>query len=394
MHRNTDKILTTHPGRLPNPTNMATVQAAKASGDKAKFESETITGIGQMIARQKQIGIDIMSDGEFWKGRNQAYYDSRVTGITSAPLKPGQSPSLTHDLRERTSDEFKAFYDAFDKVGNAPMPGVVNPPASVRWAITSEVKSQGDAAIKEEIALVKKAIAAAGEKPENFFFPVLGPGWLDHFVMNDYYKTEEEYVYAMALVAKADFKAVADAGFVLQIDDPGLVDTWAMLSPAPSIEDYRKRIQLRVEATNWALEGVDEEMIRFHTCWGSWHTPHVTDLPLKHTVDIMLQVKAAAYSIEAADVQHELDYQVWEETKFPDGKVFIPGVIAHKTSTVEPPELVAHRIIQYANIMGKENVIAGVDCGVGGRCYPDIGWAKLKALADGAAMASKQLWRK
>ena len=223
---------------------------------------------------------------------------------------------------------------------------------------------------------------------------MLGPGWLDHFVMNDFYKTEEEYVYAMALVAKADFKAVADAGFVLQIDDPGLVDTWAMLSPAPTIEDYRKRIQLRVEATNWALEDCPEDMIRFHTCWGSWHTPHVTDLPLKHTVDIMLQVKAAAYSIEAADVQHVLDYEVWEDTKLPDGKVFIPGVIAHKTSTVEPSELVAHRIVQYANIMGKENVIAGVDCGVGGRCYPDIGWAKLKALADGAAMASKQLWNK
>jgi 5-methyltetrahydropteroyltriglutamate--homocysteine methyltransferase len=373
---------------------MAAVQAAKSGGDATAFANESKTGIVAMIERQKQIGIDIMSDGEFWKGRDQKYYDSRVTGITSMPLQPGQSPSLTHDLRERTSPEFRSFYEAFDRVGNAPMPGVVNPPPSTRWAIVGEVKSQGDAAIKGEIAMVKNAIEAAGEKVENFFFPVLGPGWLDHFVMNDYYKTEEEYVYAMALVAKADFKAVADAGFVLQIDDPGLVDTWAMLSPAPSIEDYRKRIQLRVEATNWALEDVPEEMIRFHTCWGSWHTPHVTDLPLKHTADIMLQVKAAAYSIEAADVQHVLDYEVWEDTKFPDGKVFIPGVIAHKTSTVEPPELVAHRIVQYANIMGKENVIAGVDCGVGGRCYPDIGWAKLKALADGAAMATKQLWRK
>ena len=148
MHRNKDRILTTHPGRLPNPSNMAAVQSAKASGDKATYEKEAKSGIGQMIARQKQIGIDIMSDGEFWKGRNQAYYDSRASGITSMPLKPGQSPSLTHDLRERTSEEFKAFYEAFDRVGNAPMPGVVNPPASVRWAITSEVKSNGDAAIK------------------------------------------------------------------------------------------------------------------------------------------------------------------------------------------------------------------------------------------------------
>jgi 5-methyltetrahydropteroyltriglutamate--homocysteine methyltransferase len=392
MHRNTDRILTTHPGRLPNPANHAQVIAAKNSSDEATFRAQAKSGIVQMIERQKQLGIDIMSDGEFWKGRDQKYYDSRVTGIKSAPLQPGQAPSLTFQLRERHSDEFRSFFDAFDKVGNAPLPGVINPPASQRWAIVDEVKAAGDAAIKGEIELVKSAIEAAGESVDNFFFPVLGPGWLDHFVFNDYYKTEEEYIYALALVAKADFKAVADAGFILQIDDPGLVDTWAMLDPAPSVEDYRARVALRIEATNWALEGIPEEGVRFHTCWGSWHTPHVTDLPLKHTVDIMLQVNASAYSIEAADVQHELDYQVWEETKFPDGKVFIPGVIAHKTSTVEPPELVAHRIKQYARIMGRENVIAGVDCGVGGRCYPDIGWAKLKALAEGAALASKELW--
>ena len=277
-------------------------------------------------------------------------------------------------------------------MGNAPRVGVVSPPATDSFNIVSEVKPVGDAAIKDEIALVKAGIAAAGENIDNFFFPVLGPGWLDHFVFNDYYKTEEEYIYALAAIVKADYKAVVDAGFILQIDDPGLPDTWAMLEPAPSVEEYRKRCEVRIEATNWALEGCPEDRVRFHTCWGSWHTPHVTDLPLIHTVDIMLKVKASAYSIEAADVQHVLDYKVWEEVKFPEGKVFIPGVIAHKTSTVEPPELVAERIIQYANIMGRENVVAGADCGVGGRCYPDIAWAKLKALAEGAELASKRLW--
>jgi 5-methyltetrahydropteroyltriglutamate--homocysteine methyltransferase len=392
MQRNTNRILTTHPGRLPNPRNYAEVMAARSS-DATKFHNESVGGIREMINRQKDIGIDIMSDGEFWKGRDQQFYDSRVTGIQRLPLKPGESPSLTHDLRERTSPEFREFYEVFDRVGNAPRVGIVNPPATHRYSITGPVEPVSSGAVEREIAIVKAGIEAAGEKVENFFYPVLGPGWLDHFVFNDYYKTEEEYIYALATVAKGDFKAVTDAGFVLQIDDPGLVDTWAMISPAPSVEDYRARVALRIEATNWALEGIDEEKVRFHTCWGSWHTPHVTDLPLKHTVDIMLQVKAAAYSIEAADVQHELDYQVWEETKFPAGKVFIPGVIAHKTSTVEPPELVAHRIVQYAKIMGRENVVAGVDCGVGGRCYPDIGWAKLKALAEGAALASKELWK-
>jgi 5-methyltetrahydropteroyltriglutamate--homocysteine methyltransferase len=392
MHRSTDRILTTHPGRLPNPTNFDEVHAARNADDKAKFKSLSVDGIGQMIKRQKDIGIDIMSDGEFWKARDQKFYDSRVTGITTRPLKEGETPTLTMDLRERTSDEFKAFYEQFDRVGNAPRVGVVNPPATRKYIINGDVKGTNSGAIADDIAITVAGIEAAGEKIENFFFPVLGPGWLDHFVFDEYHKTEEEYIYSLAELAKHDFEAVVAAGFILQIDDPGLVDTWGMLSPAPSIEEYRKRTMLRVEATNWALENIPEEKIRFHTCWGSWHTPHVTDMNLEHLWDIMLAVKASAYSIEAADVQHVLDYQVWERHKFPDGKVFIPGVIAHKTSTVEPPELVAHRIVQYANIMGKENIIAGVDCGVGGRCYPDIGWAKLKALTEGAEMASKQLW--
>jgi 5-methyltetrahydropteroyltriglutamate--homocysteine methyltransferase len=166
-----------------------------------------------------------------------------------------------------------------------------------------------------------------------------------------------------------------------------------MMDPPISIEEYRKRVGLRVEATNWALEGIAEENVRYHTCWGSWHTPHTTDIPFEHTIDILLRVKAGAYSVEAADVRHELDWKLWDgKYKLPESKVYIPGVIAHKTTTIEPPELVAERIVRYAKLMGRENVIAGVDCGVGGRCYPDIGWAKLKSLAEGAALATKMLW--
>ena len=345
-----------------------------------------------MIDKQKQLGIDIICDGEFWKGRDQQYFDSRVTGISSRPLNPNELPSMMMALRERTSPEFSAFYEVYDRVGNTPRPGVINPPATRKWVIVGDVKPVASGAIEEEIATVKAGIAAAGESIENFFYPVLGPGWLDHNIFDEYHKTEEEYIYSLAELSKHDFKAVTDAGFVLQIDDPGLVDTWGMITPTPTVEEYRKRCALRIEATNWALEGIPEEQVRFHTCWGSWHTPHVTDFPLKDVVDIMLDVNAAAYSIEAADVQHELDWQVWEDHKLPDGKVFIPGVIAHKTSSVEPAELVADRIVRYANLMGRENIVAGVDCGVGGRCYPDIGWAKFKALADGAALASKTLW--
>ena len=393
MLRSTDRILTTHPGRLPNPGNFAQVQAARRTGDNKRLSELAQPGIVDTINRQKQIGIDIMSDGEFWKGRDQRFYDSRVTGIKELPLKDGDAPSLTWLLRERHSPEFQEFFYIYDRVGNSPRPGQSNPPATTRWAIVDEVKAVNPGqAMKEEIAIVEAGIAAAGEKKENFFFPVLGPGWLDHFVFDEYYHDEEKYVYALALVAKHDFKAVADAGFVLQIDDPGLVDTWPMLTPIPTVEEYRKRIELRMEATNWALEGIPAEQVRFHTCWGSWHTPHVTDLPFKHTFDIMLKHNAAYFSVEAADAQHVLDYQIWENAKLPDGAVYIPGVIAHKTSTVEPPELVAHHITQYAKLMGRENVIAGVDCGLGNRCYPDIAWAKLRALAEGAALASKQLW--
>jgi 5-methyltetrahydropteroyltriglutamate--homocysteine methyltransferase len=226
MPRSTDRILTTHPGRLPNPDTYAEVQAVRATGDVKKLAEIARPGIVEMIRRQKQIGIDIMSDGEFWKGRDQNFFDKRVTGIKQIPLKEGELPTLTMMLRERHSPEFKAFFEIYDRVGNTPRPGVVNPPATRRWSVYDKVTAVNPGqAMKAEVELVKAGIEAAGEKIENFFFPVLGPGWLDHSILNDYYEKEEDYIYALAEVSKHDFKAVADAGFVLQIDDPGLVDT-------------------------------------------------------------------------------------------------------------------------------------------------------------------------
>jgi 5-methyltetrahydropteroyltriglutamate--homocysteine methyltransferase len=198
----------------------------------------------------------------------------------------------------------------------------------------------------------------------------------------------------MAAMFQGEYEAVIEAGFILQIDDPGLADKFGMFYPPITVDAFRKHAELRIEATNWALRNIPEDRVRYHTCWGSWHTPHTTDIPFKHIVDLLLKVKAQAYSVEAADVRHELDYQVWEDVKFPPGKIYIPGVIAHKTTSIEPPELVAHRIVRYATIMGRENVIAGTDCGYGNRVYPDIAWAKMKAMAEGAALASQQLWRR
>lgn len=396
MHRSTDRILTTHPGRLPNPDNQADFVRARKGGDQGRVDALMKQGIVQMVQRQKQIGIDILSDGEFWKARDQQYFDTRATGIETRPVRPGEAPSVPAMQRERDMPEFKAFWEIYEHVGNTPMPGVPDVRGFGRQlersAITSELKPRPPDVIQREIDGVKAAIAEAGERIEDFFFPVLSPGWLGHFVFNDFYKTEEEYVYALASFFKNDYQSVVDAGFVLQIDDPSLCSRWGMLNPPISYQEYRRYPELRVEALNWALEGIPEDRVRYHTCWGSWHTPHTTDIPLDYIFDIMLKVKAGAYSIEAADVRHELDWRVWEQHKFPDGKTFIPGVIAHKTTTIEPPELVADRIVRYANLMGRENIIAGLDCGVGGRCYPDIGWAKLKSLVQGAEMASKQLW--
>ena len=185
---------------------------------------------------------------------------------------------------------------------------------------------------------------------------------------------------------------MVEAGFVLQIDDPALVTRFGMANPPMSIAAYRKHVEMRIEATNYALRHIPEDRIRYHTCWGSWHTPHTTDLPFRHVIDLMLTVKAQAYSVEAADVRHQLDWQLWEDVKLPEGKIYIPGVVAHKTTTIEPPELVADRLLTYARIMGRENVIAGTDCGYCNRVYPDIGWAKMRSVAEGAALASHQLW--
>jgi 5-methyltetrahydropteroyltriglutamate--homocysteine methyltransferase len=397
MKRSSDRILTTHPGRLPNPDNQDAILQARRHGDQRTFDALVRDGIAAMVRRQREIGLDILSDGEFWKARDQAYYDSRATGVALRPTTPEQPATLVSFQRERRMPEFRAFWETYEQVGNTPTPGVTTVTflrAPQRAVITGPLTPQPPDAITHEIEVVTAGIAAAGVRVADCFFPVLGPGWLGHWLWNEYYPTEEEYVYAMAAFLKNDYKAVVDAGFILQIDDPGLCDRWGMIDPPISVEEYRRQATLRIEATNWALEGIPEERVRYHSCWGSWHTPHVTDLPFEHVIDLMLRVKAGAYSVEAADVRHELDWKLWETTKLPEGKVYIPGVIAHKTTTIEPPELVAERILRYARLMGRENVIAGVDCGVGGRCYPDIGWAKLTALVEGAALASKHLWRR
>ena len=226
------------------------------------------------------------------------------------------------------------------------------------------------------------------------FVPALAPGWLDHFIYNEYYNSDEEFVYALADAMSDKYRAIVDAGFILQIDDPGIATSWDMIKPEPSLADYRKYFTVRMEALNHALKGIPPEKVRYHFCWGSWHGAHTNDIPLPHIIDVALSAKAQTCSFEAANVRHEHEIAVWRGTKLPPGTMLMPGVISHATNIVEHPELVARRLVDFASIVGRESVIAGADCGMGCRVHGEIGWAKLAALAQGAALASKTLWRR
>jgi 5-methyltetrahydropteroyltriglutamate--homocysteine methyltransferase len=391
MKRSEGRIRTTHAGRLPTPPGCEGLPMRLFRGEKVE-PAVINAGIDHVIGKQLELGIDCIGDGEFWKVRTFAYLSRYFTGIETRPLKPDEPASTRVFTRER--DEFVQFYKDLDATGTIfHVPGEKPMPAERERAIvTGPIKFKGGAALAQELDTFKAAIGRAGRAVDETFFCVIAPGWLDHFIFNEHYKTDEDYVFALADALREEYLAVVKAGFVLQIDDPGLPDWWDMIKPAMSVEDYvNKFAAVRIDAVNHALKGIPEDRIRYHLCWGSWHGPHAYDLEMKDFVDVMLAVKAGAYSFEAANARHEHEYAVWESTKLPAGKLVLPGIITHSTDVIEHPELVAQRIIRFAKVVGKENVIASADCGFGGRSHPQIAWAKLKALGDGAAIATKAL---
>jgi 5-methyltetrahydropteroyltriglutamate--homocysteine methyltransferase len=312
--------------------------------------------------------------------------------VETRPLKPGEVATTRNHTRER--DEFTNFYADMDRMGTLfftpgekPMP-----PDRERMIATGPIKAKGTQAIDRELKAFKAAIARSGSAVGEAFFCVIAPGWLDHFIYNEYYRTDEEFIFALAEALREEYRAVVNAGFVLQIDDPGLVDWWDMIKPAISVADYRKFAQLRIDAINHALAGIPQDRVRYHLCWGSWHGPHTHDLPFEHITNLLLQVNAQTYSFEAANARHEHEWKIWKDIKLPDGKILLPGVVSHATNVVEHPELVADRILRFAQTVGRENVIAGTDCGLGTRVHAEIAWAKLAALVDGARLASKAVW--
>jgi len=385
MKRSSERILTTHAGRLDGPPELMQlsrdVMAGRAT-DLNAFTAQIESGIVDVVRKQAQAGIDVISDGEVGKFGfgSLAYYGRRLSGLRMRPLKPGEAAYMALQTNERI--EFADFYRELQFL----------PTPSERAVCSSPVSYIGQEEVQQDIQLFKSALAKANVRTEEAFMCVLAPGWLEHFFYNEYYDTDEEYLFALADAIKHEYKAIVDAGFILQIDDPALPDTYDMIVPQPGIEEYRTFAAVRIEAVNHALQGIPEDRVRYHICWGSWHGPHTHDLPLKHVIDLMLKVKAGAYSVEAANPRHEHEWKLWKEVKLPGGKILIPGVVSHASNVVEHPELVADRIALFAGLVGRENVIAGTDCGMGLRVHPQIAWAKLKALSEGAALATRQLW--
>ncbi len=402
MRASSDHILTSHAGSLPRPDALVEANRALEAGeaaDERSLQGVLRAAVAEVVRRQKDLGIDIPGDGEFGKPMAQRvnygswwrYSWHRLGGLdphgpslyemTPRRSRPGEVVLTSFgDRRDRT--QFAAAYaDPDSGITTGP-----RPPAPI--CVAPLVYTGGDA-IKADIANFKAALQAA-EVVEGFMSAV-APGSAAR-IGNRYYKTEEELLYACAEAMREEYKAILDAGLVLQLDDPAIAENWDMINPEPTVEEYRKFSMVRVEALNHAIRGLPRDRIRFHLCWGSWHGPHTTDIAMRDIVEVMLAIDVQAYSFEAGNVRHEHEWQVWKDVKLPDDKLILPGVVSHATNVVEHPELVAERILRFAGLVGRERVVASTDCGLGGRIHPQIAWAKLEALAQGAALASRQLW--
>ena len=347
---------------------------------------------------QVSAGVDFINEGELTKGGHWTQYlAARLSGYEPAGERGGLGKLL---MSSADWVDFDAFYLAvlqngtlFEQSGSAPhVPeGAEDSIAFVEdWVCTGPVAYRGQQALEREIAMLK---AALGDRPaSDAFLTTTAPLSVEPGRKNEYYKSDEEHIYAIGEAMRVEYEAIAAAGFQVQVDDAWLGALWDRIGLEMGLEGYRKYCQMRCEALNYALRNIPEEQIRYHLCWGSWHGPHSRDLPLPDIVDILLSVKAQTYSIEAANVRHEHEVALWENTKLPDGKILAPGVVTHSTPLIEHPQLVADRIQRFARLVGRENVIASTDCGLGLRCHPQIAWAKLKTLSDGAALATTALW--
>jgi 5-methyltetrahydropteroyltriglutamate--homocysteine methyltransferase len=386
MIRSTHRILTTHAGALPRSDELRRMVLAKADGQPhggTAFAARLKSEVAEVVRKQIACGIDSVNDGELGKTNFTNYVRDRIAGIEMRDYRPGVDPAPL-DITARDLRQFPRYFGS----GKGALTG-----AGMRKKLSycvAPLKYSGHAALKDELEDFRAALQ--GVKAAEAFLPANTPGTVEHWLKNEHYGSEEEFVYAIAEALREEYQAIVDAGFLLQIDDPDLPDGWQMY-PDMSVRDYRKYATLRVDALNQALRGIPREKVRLHVCWGSFHGPHKSDIPLKDIADIIFRVRASSYSIEASNPVHEHEWRVFEEVKPPEGAVLIPGVVGHCCDFIEHPELVAQRLLRYAKLLGRENVMGGTDCGLGPRVgSPEIAWAKLEALAQGARLASRRLW--
>jgi 5-methyltetrahydropteroyltriglutamate--homocysteine methyltransferase len=390
MRRSTDRILTTHVGALPAPLD---VWAHPEVADDRLREA-----VADVVAAQRDAGVDFINEGELTKGGHWVeYLPTRLGGYSPSPEGGAYGELL---MSSKDWVEFLDFYLAvlkngtlFEQSGGTQhVPEGADTTAKMvdDWVATEPIHFKGQALLEREINVMKDSL---GDTPvSDAFLTTTAPLSVEPGRVKGIYATDEEHIYAIAEAMQVEYEAIAAAGFQVQVDDAWLGALWDRIGLEMGIDGYRKFCQMRCEALNHALRNIPEEQIRYHLCWGSWHGPHSRDLPLPDVIDILLSVKAQTYLIEAANVRHEHEVALWEETKLPDGKILAPGVVTHSTPLIEHPQLVADRIQRFAGLVGRENVIASTDCGLGLRCHPQIAWAKLKALTDGAALASTALW--
>jgi 5-methyltetrahydropteroyltriglutamate--homocysteine methyltransferase len=369
------KILTTHVGSLPPPNG-----TNRGAGEDVVTLRQSVANV---VARQRDLGIDVINEGEYTKGGDWlSYVDNRFGGFEARPPAGGK-PLI---LQGKDREEFADFYRYASERGTLFYePGGQIKQSRPHWVATSPISYCGAADLQREIDVFRAVVGPETEA----FITTTAPASLEPYRGNEYYKSQEEFVFAIAEAMRTEYQTIVSAGFILQIDDAWLSALWDRIGIQMGLDAYRKYCEVRIEALNHALRGLPEDRIRYHLCWGSWHGPHAFDIELDKLVDLMLRVRAQGYLIEAANARHEHEYAVWEHVKLPEGKILIPGMISHATDSIEHPELVAQRIRRFVRLVGPENVIAGADCGFGGRTHPQIAWAKLEALVQGAKRAAK-----
>jgi 5-methyltetrahydropteroyltriglutamate--homocysteine methyltransferase len=382
MKRSTERILVTHAGSLARPAELMEMLVARNEGkpyDREALAEHTRSAVADVVQKQIDCGVDIVNDGELGKSNFSRYTRERLSGFVERPAGPDFRPT---SIFGRDMIEFSEYFNRGGRTSIGHHSRV--------FYCAEPLKYVGHAEVNADIENLKAALQ--GKPIEEAFLPAIAPGTIEHWMKNEYYPTDEAYLFAIADAMHEEYKAIVDAGFLLQLDDPDLADAWQMY-PQMSLAEYRKYQELRIDALNQGLRDLPIDRMRFHMCWGSYHGPHKYDIPLRDIVDLILKVRAGAYSIEASNPCHEHEWRVWEELKFPEEKIYIPGVVGHYSDFIEHPQAIADRLVQFAKLIGRENVIAGTDCGIGSRVsHPQVGWAKFQAMAEGARLATKQLW--